>query len=120
FGYQDPLSGLSAWSFWPTLPALATMLANAGFVAEILETDTVGVGQSPYGATVLARHVRSLSRDEKRLIEAKTSRILGALPATSGGSPPVANSWLRKGWARCKRLAKRAASWTPPCGFTPP
>ena len=60
FGYEDPLSGLSPWSFWPTLDALATMLLEAGFIPEILETDTTGPGQSPHGATLLARRrVRS-------------------------------------------------------------
>ncbi len=34
FGYEDPLSGMSAWSFWPTLEALTRMLRHAGFVAE--------------------------------------------------------------------------------------
>ncbi len=46
-GFKDPLSGLSTWSFWPTLNSLSKMLLDAGFIPKILETDTTAPGQSP-------------------------------------------------------------------------
>lgn len=40
FGFDDPLSGLSADSFWPSLDALIKMLSDAGFPRiQIIEDD---------------------------------------------------------------------------------
>ncbi len=83
-GYQDPLSGMSSWSFWPTLDALAMMILDAGFVPEILETDTLGLGQSPNGTTIVARRMANLPElDQKDLLD-KMHQVLAGLPATQG------------------------------------
>jgi hypothetical protein len=78
-GVEEPLSGMSGWSFWPTLPALVRMLQAAGFNPEILETDTTGVGQAPHGTTILARRPapswlgRALARVKRSIV----GRVLG-------------------------------------------
>jgi len=106
FGYEDPLSGMSSWSFWPTLKSLTTMLQDAGFVPEILETDTLGAGQSPHGATILARQKTALTGGEQQILLEKMRRVLAHLPPTAGSAPPVKVSWLRGNLSRLKRLAK--------------
>ena len=107
FGFQDPLSGLSSWSFWPTLPALATMLLEAGFIPEILETDTLGVGQSPHGTTILATRSAVLSDKEQKNLGDKMRKVLASLPANSGSLQADNRSWLRGGLSRLKRLLLR-------------
>ena len=65
FGYRDPLSGLSNWSFWPTLKSLTKILLDAGYVPEILETDSTARGQCPHGTTILGRQEATLAKSEK-------------------------------------------------------
>jgi SAM-dependent methyltransferase len=83
-GFEDPLSGLSTWSFWPTLKSLADMLTHAGFVPEILETDTTGVGQSPHGTTIVARNAASLSNADKDCLALELQAVLSSLPSDHG------------------------------------
>ena len=83
-GYDDPLSGLSHWSFWPTLNSLAKMLLAAGFVPEILETDTTGLGQCPHGTTILARQEATLSTIEKDGRLRQMEAALSGLPSDHG------------------------------------
>lgn len=106
YGYADPLSGLSAWSFWPTLPALAQMLLDAGFLPEILETDSVGPGQSPHGTTVLAHRLTSVSEQEKQDRLAMLHQVLEHLPRTAGSPNDASHSWWRHMLARVKRSVK--------------
>jgi hypothetical protein len=94
FGFDDPLSGLSAWSFWPTLVALARMLLDAGFIPEILETDTLGTGQSPHGTTILARRAATEPALKQADMLAKMWEALAQLP-DSAGSPPRKPWWWR-------------------------
>jgi SAM-dependent methyltransferase len=108
FGYEDPLSGMSSWSFWPTLPALARMLLEAGFVPEILETDTCGPGQSPHGTTILAARTETLSEEDQRSALVEMQEVLSKLPATSGCAPPATVPWLRGTLSRVKRIVTRA------------
>lgn len=83
-GFKDPLSGLSTWSFWPTLKSLSQMLLDAGFLPKILETDTTGPGQSPHGTTILARRAASLSAAEKDGLLRELQGALASLPADHG------------------------------------
>jgi SAM-dependent methyltransferase len=75
-GYADPLSGLSAWSFWPTLKSLTKILLDTGFVPEIHETDTVGKGQAPHGTTILARRTARLPNSEVDALLERMERTL--------------------------------------------
>ena len=83
-GFKDPLSGLSTWSFWPTLNSLSKMLLDAGFIPKILETDTTAPGQSPHGTTILARHGASVSAAEKDGLLRELQTVLASLPADHG------------------------------------
>jgi SAM-dependent methyltransferase len=83
-GFADPLSGLSTWSFWPTLKSLAQMLRDAGFVPEIIETDSTGLGQCPHGTTILARNAACVSADERDGLLFEMQAILATLPADHG------------------------------------
>ena len=83
-GFKDPLSGLSTWSFWPTLNSLSKMLLDAGFIPKILETDTTAPGQSPHGTTILARHAASVSVAEKDDLLRELQKVLASLPADHG------------------------------------
>jgi SAM-dependent methyltransferase len=87
FGYADPLSGLSSWSFWPTLESLAHMFLDTGFVPEIFDTDTTGAGQSPHGAIILARRMESLKENEQTEMRTKMERVLVNLPPFAGDLP---------------------------------
>lgn len=80
-GYTDPLSGMSSWSFWPTLKSLANMLLDTGFVPQIHETDTVGRGQAPHGTTILARRTPTLAKSEAEALLAKLNEALLSQPA---------------------------------------
>jgi 2-polyprenyl-3-methyl-5-hydroxy-6-metoxy-1,4-benzoquinol methylase len=106
FGYEDPLSGMSSWSFWPTLKSLTTMLQDAGFVPEILETNTLGAGQSPHGATILARQKSAMTKGTQQILLDKMRQVLAHLSPSAGSAPPVKVSWLRGTLSRLKRLAK--------------
>ena len=75
-GHADPLSGMSSWSFWPTLESLTRMLLDAGFTPDILETDTLGPGQSPHGTTILATRTATLSAHAQRNLLEKTHSVL--------------------------------------------
>lgn len=83
-GYHDPLSGMSSWSWWPTLDALAMMILDAGFVPEILEFDTMGLGQSPHGTTIVAKAKASLPEHDRQRLLDKMHQVLDGLPATAG------------------------------------
>ena len=83
-GFADPLSGLSNWSFWPTLKSLTQMLLDAGFVPEIIETDSTGLGQCPHGTTILARNAACVSADERDGLLFEMQEILATLPADHG------------------------------------
>lgn len=83
-GFEDPLSGLSNWSFWPTLKSLTHMLADAGFLSEIIETDSNGLGQCPHGTTILARQTARVSDEERDCLWLETQAILAALPPDHG------------------------------------
>ena len=96
FGYDDPLSGMSAWSFWPTLRSLADMLLRSGFVPEILETDTIGLGQSPHGTTIIARRQAVLGPDESARLMRQFQRILMSLPRGAGALSAAKKSWWRR------------------------
>lgn len=113
-GFADPLSGLSAWSFWPTLDALTRMLLDAGFVPELLETDTMGRGQAPHGTTILARRAATLAAPERRDLIAKTRQTLRGLSPDAGAAPPARRSWLRRALSRVKRLVARSPSAAAP------
>ena len=103
FGYEDPLSGMSAWSYWLTLEALTRMLLDCGFVAEILQTDTVGIGQSPHGTTILARRRVTLSADEETLLNEKARRMLAKLSASAGSLRTERKAWWRR-WLAATRM----------------
>jgi len=107
FGYADPLSGLSGWSFWPTLPALAQMLLDAGFVPEILEIDSVGPGQSPHGTTVLARRTTTIPEHELQDRVQKLHQVLERLPRNAGSPNEAAHPWWRRTLSRLKRSVRR-------------
>jgi SAM-dependent methyltransferase len=96
FGYEDPLSGMSAWSFWPTLRALTQMLRDAGFIPQILETDTTGTGQSPHGTTILARRQAVLSPEVQTILMEKTQQVLANLSRSAGSLQPIKTSWWRR------------------------
>lgn len=83
-GFKDPLSGLSTWSFWPTLNSLSKMLLDAGFLPKIVETDTTAPGQSPHGTTILARHAASVSAAERDGLMRELQTVLASLPADHG------------------------------------
>jgi SAM-dependent methyltransferase len=84
FGWEDPLSGLSSWSFWPTLKSLTVMLIDSGFTPEIFDTDTTGPGQSPHGTTILARRTASVpSGDNVRLFQ-RMNDVLSSLRTSDG------------------------------------
>jgi hypothetical protein len=109
FGYADPLSGLSSWSFWPTLESLARMLVESGFVPEILETDTIGAGQSPHGTTILARRTTTLSETEQTKLQEKMNRLLTKLSPDAGKLHPAPKlgrffQWLKK----CSSIIRRS------------
>ncbi len=56
-GYDDPLSGLSAYSFWPTLDSLKSMITTAGFPRiEVIETNP----KHPHGCCVTLTARRGL------------------------------------------------------------
>jgi SAM-dependent methyltransferase len=103
-GHADPLSGMSSWSFWPTLQALVQMLLDAGFTPDILETDTLGPGQSPHGTTILARRTVTLSAQAQRNLLEKTRQVVSNLPPSAGTAPSPRVSWWRRPLSRLKRL----------------
>jgi SAM-dependent methyltransferase len=107
-GFADPLSGLSDCSFWPTLKSLAQMFADAGFLPEIIETDSTGLGQCPHGTTILARDAAGLTNDERDRLRAKTQAILAALPADRGSKlrGPIATR-LAQSVAELRRASRR-------------
>ncbi len=107
YGYADPLSGLSPWSFWPTLPALAQMLIDAGFVPEILETDSVGPGQSPHGTTVLACRTASVPEPERQRRRQQLQQTLERLPKSAGSPNEAVQAWWRRVVTRMKRSVRR-------------
>jgi SAM-dependent methyltransferase len=107
-GYDDPLSGLSAWSFWPTLEALCEMLLDNGFLPEIFETDTLGPGQSPHGATIVARRRVAVGEEEADMWLRKMRQVLAALPASAGAIEQGAcPSRARRILSRLKRIVGR-------------
>ena len=110
-GFEDPLSGLSTWSFWPTLKSLAQMLLDADFVPEIVETDTQGLAQCPHGTTVLARHAASLSHNQRDGLLLKMQAVLSALPPDRGSQlrGPIATR-LAQSIAKLRRASRRI--WT--------
>lgn len=110
FGHADPLSGLSAWSFWPTLAGLAKMLLDTGFIPEILETDTCGLGQSPHGTTIVARRTATLTEQRRRHLLDATSHVLSRLPASASSLAQARASWLRRSMSRLKRLLKKCTA----------
>ncbi len=107
FGYQDPLSGLSPWSFWPTLDALVRMLEDAGFLPEIFETESLGLGQSPHGATLLARRMALYSKDDRKKLRRQTERVLASLPVWAGSLKPRGMSGLERTFLGFKRIVRR-------------
>jgi SAM-dependent methyltransferase len=110
-GFEDPLSGLSNWSFWPTLKSLTQMLSDAGFLSEIIETDSTGLGQCPHGTTILARQTARVSSDERDCLWLETQAILSALPPNHGSKlrGPIATR-LVQSLAELRRAARRV--WT--------
>jgi SAM-dependent methyltransferase len=113
-GFADPLSGLSNWSFWPTLKSLAKMLEDAGFLCEIIETDSTGLGQCPHGTTILARDAARMTADERDCLLHETRAILAALPTNHGSKlrGPLATR-LAQTIAELRRTTRRI--W--PAGF---
>lgn len=107
YGYADPLSGLSPWSFWPTLPALTQMLIDAGFLPEILEIDSVGPGQSPHGTTLLARRLSMLPEEERRSRQQQLQQALKRLPRSAGSPNEAAHAWWRRVLNGMKRSVRR-------------
>jgi SAM-dependent methyltransferase len=107
-GFEDPLSGLSNWSFWPTLKSLAQMLLDAGFVSEIIETDSTGLGQCPHGTTILARCAASLASEERDGLLQEMRATLAALPADHGSKlrGPIATR-LAQSVAELRRASRR-------------
>jgi len=107
-GFEDPLSGLSNWSFWPTLKSLAQMLMDAGFLAEIIESDSTGLGQCPHGTTILARHAASLTSEERDALLLEMRATLAALPAGHGSKlrGPIATR-LAQSVAELRRASRR-------------
>lgn len=112
-GFADPLSGLSNWSFWPTLKSIAQMMMDAGFVPEIIETASTGLGQCPYGTTILARHAARLTTEERDCLLFQTQEILAALPADHGSKlrGPIATR-LAQSVAEFRRAYRRL--WNQP------
>jgi len=107
-GYEEPLSGMSVWSFWPTLASLAKMLIDTGFVPEIIETDSTGVGQSPHGTTIVARCASSLSEIEKERLSRKLNNVLSSLPADCGSEIGSGlTSRMNRAMARLKRAGQQ-------------
>jgi SAM-dependent methyltransferase len=109
-GFRDPLSGLSTWSFWPTLKSLCDMLLDAGFLPRILETDTTAPGQSPHGTTIVARHASSVSAREKDGRVREMQAVLASLPPNHGSKlrGPFATR-LAQSVAEVRRAYRRLA-----------
>ena len=108
-GFADPLSGLSSWSFWPTLKSLAHMLIDTGFTPEIVETDSTGPGQSPHGTTILARRTAALRADEKERLLLKMHELLARQPAVEAcAARGTFAARLSRAFARLKRAGHRA------------
>jgi SAM-dependent methyltransferase len=112
-GFKDPLSGLSTWSFWPTLKSLSKMLLDAGFIPKIHETNTTAPGQSPHGTSIVARHAASLSAVEKEALMLELQATLASLPQDCGSKlrGPLATRLAQSiaGVRRaCRRLPKVA------------
>jgi hypothetical protein len=62
------------------------MLADAGFVVQVVETDSTGLGQCPHGTTILAREAARLATEDRRRLERELRTILAALPADHGST----------------------------------
>ncbi len=109
FGFADPLSGLSDWSFWPTLKSLAAMLTDTGFTPEIIDTDTISLGQSPHGTTIVARRTAVLADEERERLLRKTEQVLSGLPSGAGSRIcAVPASGIGRVLARLKHAGRRA------------
>jgi SAM-dependent methyltransferase len=110
-GFEDPLSGLSNWSFWPTLKSLAQMYVDAGFIPEIVETDSTGLGQCPHGTTILARQAAGLPNSKKDRLLLQLRKALAELPSDRGSKlrGPVA-ARLAQTIAEVRRTTRRI--WT--------
>ncbi|MGE5193690.1 MAG: class I SAM-dependent methyltransferase [Deltaproteobacteria bacterium] len=107
-GLEDPLSGMSNWSFWPTLKSLAHMLIDTGFTPEIVETDSTGVGQSPHGTTILARRTAALPTHEKDRLLLKMHELLARQPAVEARAARATfASCLTRAFTRLKRAGQR-------------
>ena len=111
FGYRDPLSGLSNWSFWPTLKSLTKILLDAGYVPEILETDSTARGQCPHGTTILGRQEATLAKSEKDRLASKWKSCLRGYRSIMA---PKSADPLRQGWpSRLPGFAARIAGFCP-------
>ncbi len=82
FGLEDPLSGMSAGSFWPTLPSLVSMLRASGYLAIAHLRDEALHPQGP--AILLAATCRRLPPAERagwvaRSARARARAVLGRL-----------------------------------------
>jgi SAM-dependent methyltransferase len=113
-GFHDPLSGLSNWSFWPTLKSLTEMLADAGFLSQIVETDSTGLGQCPHGTTILARQAAAISGDEKDRLLLGMRAVLSALPPQHGSKlrGPLATR-VAQSIAQLRRASRRLSTRGP-------
>jgi SAM-dependent methyltransferase len=117
-GFEDPLSGLSTWSFWPTLKSLAQMLLDTDFVPEIVETNTTALGQCPHGTTILARQAATLSAAEKDRLLQQMEAVLSHLPSQHGTKMrgPIATqvaqivSEYRRAYRRMRQATSRKAA----------